>query len=101
MTSIDKQKCVLIIVENLPVPYDRRVWQEATTLRKNGYRVSVICPKSKGLLNGTNGFLANPVDTEALHSTIVKLCNDSELRESMGEKSLELINAKFHMKNII
>lgn len=39
---------VLIIVENLPVPFDTRVWQEATTLAMNGYTVSVICPKGKG-----------------------------------------------------
>jgi glycosyltransferase involved in cell wall biosynthesis len=39
---------VLIIVENLPVPFDRRVWQEATTLQKAGYTVSVICPIGKG-----------------------------------------------------
>lgn len=39
---------VLIIVENLPVPIDRRVWQEARTLREAGYRVSVICPKDRG-----------------------------------------------------
>ncbi len=39
---------VLIIVENLPVPFDTRVWQEATTLSENGYTVSVICPKGKG-----------------------------------------------------
>jgi glycosyltransferase involved in cell wall biosynthesis len=39
---------VLIIVENLPVPVDRRVWQEATTLHQAGYTVSVICPKGKG-----------------------------------------------------
>ncbi len=39
---------VLIIVQNLPVPFDRRVWLEATTLRRAGYDVSVICPKAKG-----------------------------------------------------
>jgi glycosyltransferase involved in cell wall biosynthesis len=39
---------VLIIVENLPVPFDRRVWQEATTLVAAGYEVSVICPKGRG-----------------------------------------------------
>lgn len=39
---------VLIIVENLPVPFDRRVWYEATTLQKAGYLVSVICPTGKG-----------------------------------------------------
>ncbi len=41
---------VLIIVQNLPVPFDRRVWLEATTLAEAGYAVSVICPKMKGLV---------------------------------------------------
>jgi glycosyltransferase involved in cell wall biosynthesis len=36
---------ILIIVENLPVPFDRRVWMEARTLRAAGYEVSVICPR--------------------------------------------------------
>ncbi|QDL94800.1 glycosyltransferase family 4 protein (plasmid) [Paroceanicella profunda] len=35
---------VLIIVENLPVPFDRRVWLEARTLQAAGAVVSVICP---------------------------------------------------------
>src|ERR1041384_5068239 len=39
---------VLIIVENLPCPFDRRVWQEARTLAAAGYVVSIICPKGKG-----------------------------------------------------
>ncbi|MCD8225334.1 MAG: glycosyltransferase family 4 protein [Clostridiales bacterium] len=43
-----RNRKVLIIVENLPVPFDTRVWQEATTLVANGYIVSVICPKGKG-----------------------------------------------------
>ena len=42
------QRKVLIIVENLPDPFDTRVWQESTTLAENGYLVSVICPKGKG-----------------------------------------------------
>jgi glycosyltransferase involved in cell wall biosynthesis len=41
-------KRVLILVENLPSPFDRRVWQEATTLRDAGYGVSIICPTGKG-----------------------------------------------------
>ena len=41
-------KRVLILVENLPSPFDRRVWQEATTLRDAGYTVSIICPTGKG-----------------------------------------------------
>ena len=41
-------KSVLIIVENLPLPFDRRVWQEARTLRAAGATVSVICPTGKG-----------------------------------------------------
>jgi glycosyltransferase involved in cell wall biosynthesis len=43
---------VLIIVENLPVPFDRRVWQEATTLQEAGYQISIICPKGKGYERG-------------------------------------------------
>lgn len=39
---------VLIVVENLPVPLDRRVWLEATTLVAHGYEVSVICPMARG-----------------------------------------------------
>src|SRR5690554_5547683 len=39
---------VLIIVENLPVPADRRVWMEATTLQKAGYDVTVVCPSGRG-----------------------------------------------------
>lgn len=42
------QKSVCIVVENLPVPLDRRVWREACALRDAGYRVSVVCPKGKG-----------------------------------------------------
>ena len=34
----------LIIVENLPVPFDRRVWQEAKALANAGWHVSVVCP---------------------------------------------------------
>ncbi|MCG3166449.1 MAG: hypothetical protein POELPBGB_02228 [Bacteroidia bacterium] len=41
-------KHILIIVENLPVPLDRRVWQEARHLKSLGADVSVICPKMKG-----------------------------------------------------
>jgi glycosyltransferase involved in cell wall biosynthesis len=39
---------VLIIVENLPVPLDRRVWQEACALRDTGHEVTVICPQMRG-----------------------------------------------------
>jgi glycosyltransferase involved in cell wall biosynthesis len=42
-----KKKKILIIVENLPVPFDTRVWKEACTLRAAGYQVSVISPRSK------------------------------------------------------
>jgi glycosyltransferase involved in cell wall biosynthesis len=41
-------KHILIIVENLPLPFDRRVWQEATTLKSYGAEVSIICPCMKG-----------------------------------------------------
>jgi glycosyltransferase involved in cell wall biosynthesis len=44
----EMKRRVLIIVENLPVPFDRRVWAEATTLVEAGYEVSVISPMLKG-----------------------------------------------------
>ena len=47
-----KLTSVLIIVENLPVPMDRRVWQEACALTEAGYRVSVICPRGRGFEAG-------------------------------------------------
>ena len=46
------KKKVLIIVENLPVPFDSRVWKEATSLRKGGYDVTVLCPRGKGYERG-------------------------------------------------
>jgi glycosyltransferase involved in cell wall biosynthesis len=39
---------ILIIVQNLPVPFDRRVWLECQALAADGYEVSVICPKGDG-----------------------------------------------------
>lgn len=38
---------ILFIVENNDVPYDRRVWLEATTLKEAGHDVSVVCPRSQ------------------------------------------------------
>lgn len=35
---------ILILVENLSVPFDRRVWQESVALVGAGYQVTVICP---------------------------------------------------------
>jgi len=43
---------VLIIVENAPVPFDPRVWKEASSLRDNGYEVTVLCPRDKGYERG-------------------------------------------------
>ncbi|MFE5009908.1 glycosyltransferase family 4 protein [Streptomyces sp. NPDC056696] len=37
----------LILVENLSVPFDRRVWQECTTLRDAGWTVDVVCPRGE------------------------------------------------------
>jgi len=42
-----KLKKVLILVENLSVPFDRRVWLEARALKENGFVVSVVCPRFK------------------------------------------------------
>jgi glycosyltransferase involved in cell wall biosynthesis len=43
----------LILVENLSVPFDRRVWQEASSLRAAGYGVTVVCPQGRGRDSGS------------------------------------------------
>lgn len=48
MASAGNKRRVLVLVENLPSPFDRRVWQESTTLYAHGYEVSIICPTGKG-----------------------------------------------------
>jgi glycosyltransferase involved in cell wall biosynthesis len=48
MTASPGKWRVLIIVENLPCPFDRRVWQEALALRAQGHEVNIICPKGRG-----------------------------------------------------
>jgi len=42
------QRRVLYVLQGLPVPFDRRAWLHATTLARNGYAVSFICPKGRG-----------------------------------------------------
>ena len=44
-----KKRRVLIVEENSFVPLDVRVWSEATTLRDNGWDVTVICPTPTGV----------------------------------------------------
>jgi glycosyltransferase involved in cell wall biosynthesis len=57
---------VLILVQNLPVPFDRRVWQEALALDSAGYEVHIICPRTKDfarrrdLINGIHIYRYSP-----------------------------------------
>jgi glycosyltransferase involved in cell wall biosynthesis len=44
----ERRRAVLVIVQNLPVPFDRRVWLECQALTAAGYAVSVVCPKGPG-----------------------------------------------------
>lgn len=56
-----KPVSVCLVVENLAVPTDRRVWCEARALRDAGYAVSVICPKGK------NSFTSSYEVLEGIH----------------------------------
>ncbi len=56
---------VLILVQNLSVPFDRRVWLECQSLVDAGFRVAVVCPKAPGdptyyRLNGVDLFKYRP-----------------------------------------
>jgi glycosyltransferase involved in cell wall biosynthesis len=46
--ATERRSRVLVIVQNLPVPLDRRVWLESLALTDAGYDVTVICPKGRG-----------------------------------------------------
>jgi glycosyltransferase involved in cell wall biosynthesis len=46
-TSVSAGRRVLILVENLSVPFDRRVWQESLALKEAGYEVVVVCPRGE------------------------------------------------------
>lgn len=48
---------ILILVENLPVPFDRRVWMESLALTEAGYKVSVISPCPPDELDKRNGVI--------------------------------------------
>jgi glycosyltransferase involved in cell wall biosynthesis len=43
-----KRERILILVQNLSVPFDRRVWLECQSLKEAGFRVAVVCPKAPG-----------------------------------------------------
>jgi glycosyltransferase involved in cell wall biosynthesis len=70
MSKLFAGKHILIIVENLPLPFDRRVWQEANALKNEGAEVSIICPQMKGYtqsyecLNGIHIY-RHPLPVEA------------------------------------
>ena len=44
---METAKKVLMLVENLSVPADPRVWREARALAQHGFQVCIICPKGE------------------------------------------------------
>ena len=71
-------KGVLILVENLSVPFDRRVWLEARAFKEKGFGVSVICPRFKAersfeTLEGVNIYrYSGPLSTRGLLSYVME-----------------------------
>lgn len=68
---------VHIIVQNLPVPFDRRVWLECQSLTAAGYEVSVVCPKgpgdpSKEVIDGVTLYKYRPPKTGAGKAAFVR-----------------------------
>jgi glycosyltransferase involved in cell wall biosynthesis len=55
--AVPTRGSTLILVENLSVPFDRRVWQEATSLRRAGFAVTVICPQGHRRDNELHAFI--------------------------------------------
>ncbi len=59
--AVAKMLKVLMVVENVPAPADRRVWPEAITLRDQGHQVSIISPK------GTSTYRESYICIENIH----------------------------------
>ena len=63
---------VLILVQNEPAPSDRHVWNQATALQRNGYDVTIICPKGqdRGASHGaSHASVRSTSSTRAVHRT--------------------------------
>ena len=74
--TVNRKPGVLIIVQNLPVPFDRRVWLECQALTSAGYSVSVICPKgpedpSEGVIDGVTLYKYRPYAAGTSKATFV------------------------------
>lgn len=75
---------VLILVENLSVPFDQRVWREATALTEAGYHVSVICPK---------GGMYDTLSREKVQGVSIYRYRAMEARAGLGSFFLEFAQA--------
>ncbi len=61
-----KKHKALIVVENNSVPFDRRVWREAQTLRDAGWQVTVISPKAVQYSQGGTQIVGEDADFEVI-----------------------------------
>ena len=72
-------------------------------LEAMSYRLPVISTPVGGIpevvRDGENGFLIKPGDKDALHNAIVRLANDEELREKMGNISYSKVQP--HLPEIV
>jgi hypothetical protein len=69
---------VLVLVENLSVPFDRRVWQECRALTEAGYQVEVICPRGATRAKG---------DPAGQPAVIDRLAGSAPSRKSRAQTS--------------
>lgn len=65
------QRKALIVVENNSVPFDRRVWREAQTLRDAGWHVTVISPKAVQYSQGGTQIVGEDADCEVIDGIAV------------------------------
>ena len=76
---------ILILVENLSVPFDRRVWQESSALVEAGYRVTVICPMGATQDCEPDATLDGVLDEDALSAGGVPARCDARSHVSIPE----------------
>jgi glycosyltransferase involved in cell wall biosynthesis len=52
------------------------------------------------VIEGENGLMVPPRDSEALYAAMLRLCDDRELRERMGKRSRRLAETKYDVREV-
>ena len=93
--ELQAKKSVLLVVENLPVPYDRRVWQVALALKAADYQVSVVSPATKQFPKLALQMISVGEESGELEAMLMKVADtfDVEVKNTLDRLLAALVPA--------